>query len=78
MIQLEHLKICCKKFGNNTKESQFIEGVYTGRGIAERDMNEEERKVKYMKRLLIILLCVLVVLGTTLVFLYPKNSNFLS
>ena len=65
-----------QKFGNNTKESQFIEGVYTGRGIAERDMNEEERKVKYMKRLLIILLCVLVVLGTTLVFLYPKTATF--
>ena len=47
MIQFEHLKNLLQKFGNNTKESQFIEGVYTGRGIAERDMNEEkERKVK--------------------------------
>lgn len=65
-----------QKFGNNSKEGQFIEGVYIGKGVAERDMNEAERKVKFMRRVLIALLCVVVVLTATMVLLYPKTASF--
>ncbi len=65
-----------QKFGNSSPEGKAIENVYIGRDIAERDMNEATRKTAFIKRILIILLCVVIVLAASLFFLYPKTASF--
>ena len=65
-----------QKFGNRSSEGRVIEGIYQEKGAAERDMNEAQRRVKVMRRVLIAILCVVVVLAAAAVLLYPKTAVF--
>ena len=65
-----------QKFGNKSSEGRVIEGIYQEKGAAERDMNEAQRRVRVMRRILIAVLCVVVMLVATAVLLYPKTAVF--
>ncbi len=67
-----------QRLGNDSGDADVVRNVQSGRGIAERDLNDEEKKVRLMKRILILMICVIVMLGAAMILLYPKTATFYS
>lgn len=65
-----------QRIGSGSADGNFVRQVQMDKIAAERDYNEEERKIRFLTKLLIASGCILVILIAAFCILYPKTATF--
>lgn len=75
---IDILNAIIRRKGRDNPEGDIIRGVYGNVSVAGRELDEAERKLAVMKKLLIGIIAVVIVTVAAAVMLYPQAATFYS